>query len=138
MNCFVLFLTFQHIFNRLACFFRGCCYGKFYEGPGRIWYQDRTGSGPAIDYPVYASQLIEVLGMVLLLILLLILFLKGKQLTVWFEAGFGLAIFISEFFMDAQGTILVLGLSVIQWAAVILMMKSAADAILYHRQKEKG
>lgn len=44
MDRYCMFLIFQHIFNRIACFYNGCCVGKYYDGIFALRYTG-TGSG---------------------------------------------------------------------------------------------
>ncbi len=47
LDSLCIFLTFQHIFNRMACLFRGCCMGGFYRGPFAWKYPWGSGTGAA-------------------------------------------------------------------------------------------
>lgn len=122
MDRFCLFLTFQHIFNRIACLCNGCCMGKFYNGIFAMQYSGKEGSGPGYSYPVYPAQMFEIVGMVLLFTVLYIFYKKGKSITEGFEIGFGVVIFLSEFMMDVSGTIQIAGLTIVQYAAVLLII----------------
>lgn len=122
MDRFCLFFTFQHIFNRIACIFNGCCVGKYYDGLFSIQYLDAEKTGPGYSYPVYPTRLFEIVGMIILFLILFLRYRKGKRILVWFEVGFGVVIFLSEFMMDASGTIQIAGLTVIQYAAILLWL----------------
>ncbi len=60
--------------------------------------------------------------MILLLALLFVLYRKKKRLSSVFCSEFSVTIFLSEFMMDKQGTILIFGFSVIQFAAILLLV----------------
>lgn len=121
LDLLCIFMAFQHIFNRAACLSNGCCMGKFYNGPFAFQYSSGTETGPGYSYPVYPTQLFEMICMILLLALLFVLYRMKKRLLVVFCSGFSVTIFLSEFMMDKQGTILVFGFSVIQFAALLLV-----------------
>lgn len=120
LDLLCIFMAFQHIFNRFACLSRGCCMGKFYNGPFAWKYAAGSGRGAGYSYSVYPTQLFEIVCMVFLFVLLLVLRHRKKRLLYVFCAGFSMTIFLSEFMMDTQGTIRIWGLSVIQYAAVFL------------------
>lgn len=122
MDRYCLFFTFQHVFNRIACFFNGCCVGKYYNGFLAMKYPEVEGAaGGGYSYPVYPVQLFEAAGMVLLFLVLFFFYKKGKRITGGFEIGFGIVIFLAEFMMDVSGTVQIAGLTVVQYAAVLLM-----------------
>lgn len=122
LDILCIFLTFQHIFNRIACLFNGCCCGEYYNGIFALRYKVSGKNGPGYAYPVYPTQMFEIICMVLLFILLIILHIKNKGLLLTFVTGFSFTIFISEFMMNKQGVILIGGLTVIQYTAVILLI----------------
>lgn len=115
LDAAAFYFVIQHIFNRLACFLNGCCYGKPYAGPGSVIF-------PELGYPVWPSQLIEGGLMVFLLVWLILAERKKKPLFGRMEAGFGAAVFVSEFFMDQAGILRFAGLSFIQFAALLCMV----------------
>lgn len=129
LDLLCIFLTFQHIFNRLACLFNGCCAGKYYSGLLALRYHVEGKSGAGYSYPVYPTQLFEIVCMLLLLAVLFLLYRKGKRLSGMFCIGFALTIFTSEFMMDQQGVLCFAGLSVIQYAAILLMLTAAVCGI---------
>lgn len=122
LDLLCIFMAFQHIFNRAACLSYGCCMGRFYKGPFAFQYVSDKGTGPGYSYSVYPTQLFEMACMILLLALLFVLYRKKKRLSSVFCSGFSVTIFLSEFMMDKQGTILIFGFSVIQFAAILLLV----------------
>lgn len=120
LDLLCIFMTFQHIFNRIACLSYGCCMGKSYNGFLAFRYPAGSGTGAGYTYPVYPTQLFEIACMVLLLVLLLVLHRRKQRLLYVFCGVFSITIFLSEFMMDTRGTILIQGFSVIQYAAVLL------------------
>ena len=122
LDLLCIFLTFQHIFNRVACLCEGCCMGKPYSGIFAFWYHAEGKTGAGFSYPVYPTQIFEILCMVVLLVLLFVLRTKKKHLADVFCIGFAVCIFLSEFMMDQTGVLLIAGLSVIQYAAILLFV----------------
>ena len=56
----------------------------------------------------------------LLFLWFVFLWKKHKSITEKFEIAFGIVIFLSEFMMDKSGTIQIAGLTVVQYAALLL------------------
>ncbi len=121
MDRYCMFFIFQHIFNRIACFYNGCCIGKYYDGIFALQYTV-TGSGAGYSYPVYPAVVFECISMMLLFIICLVLLKKKKKITGIFEVSFGLVIFLSEFMMNHSGTIQIAGLTIVQYAALLLVL----------------
>lgn len=126
LDLLCIFLTFQHIFNRIACLFNGCCVGKYYDGIFALRYYGQGKSGAGYSYPVYPTQMFEIVCMVILLALLLFLYQRGRRLRNVFCVGFALTIFVSEFMMDKKGVLLIAGLTAIQYGAVLLALTAIA------------
>lgn len=122
------FIVIQHFFSRLGCLMNGCCYGKPWSGfPGIILpYAE-------IAYRVFPVQIFEMLGMVILFLVLLWAYKKEKSRFPIALSGFGIIIFLSEFFMDQKGNFLLAGMNGIQYGALLLVM--IACVIIF---KEKG
>ena len=129
LDLLCVFLAFQHIFNRIACLCEGCCMGKPYSGIFAFWYRANGKSGAGFSYPVWPVQIFEISGMVILLILFFALHTKKKHFADVFSMGFAVCIFLSEFMMDQTGVLLIAGLSVIQYAAIVLFV----TGIFIHR-----
>lgn len=129
LDLLCVFLTFQHIFNRIACLFNGCCVGKYYDGIFALRYYGQGKSGAGYSYPVYPTQMFEVVCMLVLLVLLLFLYKRRRRLRNVFCAGFALTVFVSEFMMDKKGVLLFAGLTAIQYAAVLLALTALAGKL---------
>lgn len=129
LDLLCIFLTFQHAFNRIGCLFNGCCCGKYYNGIFTLRYHVEGKSGPGYAYPVYPTQLFEILCMILLFIILIVLYIKKKRLLYVFITGFSVTIFLSEFMMNKQGVVMIAGLTVIQYAAVLLLFTGIVMAV---------
>ena len=103
--------------------------GKPYSGIFAFWYRANGKSGAGFSYPVWPAQIFEISGMVILLILFFALHTKKKHFADVFSMGFAVCIFLSEFMMDQTGVLLIAGLSVIQYAAIVLFV----TGIFIHR-----
>lgn len=125
------YFVIQHIFNRMGCFFTGCCYGKYYEGPGSVVFPTMQ-----VDYPVYPTQLMEAVATAVLLLILLVRWRRGKPLFGWALMVFGMIIFISEFFMDQSGVLRIAGINMIQVTAFLTLL-SGVLYIEFFKRKEK-
>lgn len=112
------FILIQHIFNRLGCLCRGCCFGVPYQGVFALQFKNIG----IVEYPVFPTQLFEIFGMGVLLLFAAFLFHRGKSIFGITLCGFGVVIWLSEFFMDKRGTRLFLGFSVIQYAAFFVLL----------------
>lgn len=121
LDILCVFLAFQHIFNRIACLCNGCCMGKPYHGIFAFLCQVDGKTGAGFSYPVFPTQIFEILCMIVLCVMLLIFYFRKKSLTWRFCFGFAGCIFLSEFMMDQTGVLLIAGLSIIQYAAVALL-----------------
>lgn len=117
LNSLAAGLLIQHIFVRMGCFFRGCCYGKYYCGPGAI-----RMPGGEVPYPVFPSQLLEAGISVVLLVLILILISKGYDVFGIMIVGYAANIILTECFMDHKGSGMIWGITIIQWWAVGLFI----------------
>lgn len=124
LNSLAAGLLVQHIFVRLGCFFRGCCYGKYYRGPGAI-----RMPGMEVPYPVFPSQLLEAAVSAVLLVLILILIAKNYDVFGIMVTGYAANIILSECFMDQKGSGMIWGLTIIQWWAVGLLVLGAGYLI---------
>lgn len=118
------FLIIQHFFNRAACLMNGCCYGKPYGGIGSIRLL-----AAEVDYRVFPSQIFEMAGMFVLLLFMLLRYRKKKNVFGEAVLGFGITVFVSEFFMDQRGTLLFMGMNGIQFTALALCLIS----VLFYR-----
>lgn len=115
LNALAFFFPIQHIFNRLGCLMEGCCYGVPMHGAGSIKIPDEI-----LTYRVFPSQILEIVCMVLLLCGLLFCLKKKGPVFALSMGGFGMSIFLSEFFMDKTGVMQYFGLTVIQFFALLL------------------
>jgi len=117
----------EQIFNRIACFLNGCCYGRPYTGIGSLKF-------PGITHRVYPTQLIEIFGIAAVLAVCYARWLKKKDGNIFsfFCVGFAAVIFVSEIFIDQVGTLRVMGMSFIQLAAILL----AVLGVIQHQTKK--
>lgn len=130
LNCCAFFLTIQHIFNRLGCFLEGCCYGICSNGILSIKFPDEIAS-----YRVFPSQLFEVFCMLVLLTIQIWLYKKGRDIFRITLAGFGISIFISEFFMDQKGIVTYMNLTAIQLFSLLLAGGVVVSVLIQQKRR---
>ncbi|MDR2687783.1 MAG: prolipoprotein diacylglyceryl transferase [Oscillospiraceae bacterium] len=93
-------LALAHVFNRVACFLGGCCYGV--PCPFGVVYPDSAAAstvyGPGTR--IFPNQLLESFVMLLCFVLLLVLRARGKRTLPIFPLVFGATGFLLGFGMD--------------------------------------
>lgn len=124
LNALSIGLLIQHIFGRVGCFCRGCCYGIPCSG----WFSVKFKYSE-VSYSVFPSQLFEIVIAIFLLFIVVALWRHKKIAFGYLQMGFGLMIFISEFFMDKRGTVQYMQMSVIQFFALGLMLLGGMQQI---------
>lgn len=132
LNALAMGILTHHVFIRLGCFFRGCCYGKYYDG---IWGIVIPNS-PA-SYPVFPSQLLEVIISIILLILLAFMINKKKDVFGFTMIGYALNIIITENFMDQKGFGMIWGITIVQWWASALLLYGIGYCIVKKMSRRK-
>lgn len=126
------YFVIQHIFSRIGCFLNGCCYGKYYTGPGSVTFPTMF-----VDYPVFPSQLMEAIATAGLLIFLIVRWRKKKPLLGLSLVIFGTIIFISEFFMDQSGVLRIAGINMIQVTAFLTILTGVFYIDRLQRKEKK-
>lgn len=127
-DALAFYFVIQHIFNRIACFCNGCCYGNFYNGFGAMQFA-------GLNAPVFPTQLFECVLMIGILFYLIRRWRAGKALLGVMFVLFGSAIFLSEFLMSNVGINKYFGLTMIQFCAV--MLGCTGLIYIYAQQKKK-
>ncbi len=130
LNNVAFFFPIQHIFNRLGCLMEGCCYGIPMRGTGSIKFPDEI-----LTYRVFPSQVLEIFCMILLFCGLIVCLKKKGPVFAFSMGGFGISIFLSEFFMDKTGVMQYFNLTVIQFFALLLC--GIALALIFSAKTEK-
>lgn len=120
LNAIALFVPIMHGFSRMGCFFNGCCVGVNYTGLGSICYTQGQAYEDKITYPVFPVQLLEMAGCIIILLILFRTLKKNREIFYPMILCMNVLFFVSEFFMDKRGSILILGMSVIQYIAAII------------------
>lgn len=120
LNAIALFVPVMHAFSRIGCFLNGCCVGINYTGVGSISYTQGQAYEDKITYPVFPVQLLEVAGCIIILLILFRGLQKKKEIFYPMILSMNVLFFVSEFFMDKRGSILIFGMSVIQYIATIM------------------
>ena len=112
-NSLAVGILIQHIFGRIGCFSRGCCYGIPYNG---------------------------VFGAAVLLIAAAFFIHRGKEAFGGILCGFSALIFLSEFWIDKRGTQLYYNLTVIQIFAVLLFLLGIGylAGLMWLRKKDRS
>ena len=78
LEIYATVLPLGHAFGRVGCFFAGCCYGIPYDGALSHTYRYSIGNTP-IDVPLLPIQLIESVGLLLIFLVLLTVYWRGKE-----------------------------------------------------------
>ena len=132
LNIIAFFFPIQHFFNRLGCFFDGCCYGIPATGFLSVKYP--SGEPP---YSVFPSQLFESSLMLILFIILIILYTRKKHTFQISCFLFGAFILLSECFFDKMGVVTYMGLTAIQLASILLMVISSVFMVAAGKNKNR-
>ncbi len=130
-NALAVGILIQHICGRFGCFVRGCCFGIPYQG-----FLSVTFPYGQVSYPVFPTQLFEIVCTILLLLFISILIVKKKSVFGTTLIGFSVIVFLSEFLMDKRGTRLFYNVTVIQWFAILLCLFGIVLAIWFQRMKK--
>ena len=125
-------LPIQHIFNRIACISRGCCYGIEYDGFCSV----RFPHNQELDHSVFPCQFLEILFMIILIILMLILYKKGKNVFSVMLIGFSITFFICEFFTYNPDKYKVLGLTFVQLFSFISLIIGVIHLCMTNRKRK--
>ncbi len=134
-NSLAVGILIQHIFGRIGCFSRGCCYGIPYNGVFSMVFPYAR-----VSYPVFPSQLFEIIGAAVLLIAAAFFIHRGKEAFGGILCGFSALIFLSEFWIDKRGTQLYYNLTVIQIFAVLLFLLGIGylAGLMWLRKKDRS
>lgn len=114
LSCVAFFIPIQHIFSRIGCFLGGCCYGIPTNGVLGVQFPKSVE-----EYPVFPSQLFEILLMIGIIVVQIRRWKKGKPLFAITVLYFSIAIFVSELWMHKDGVMYYAGLTSIQYFAII-------------------
>lgn len=134
-NILFLCLPVQHIFNRLGCLCRGCCYGVSYQGLFAIslpYNQD-------IPYTeVFPSQLLEIACMIVLLFLVCYRYRKGKNVIGVVMIGSAVTFFLSEFFTCNPYAVKHFGLTYVQYFSLLELVLGGLYLVLAKDKRENS
>lgn len=126
LNALAVGLLVQHVFVRMGCFLRGCCHGRYYNGMFSIRLPYTS-----IDYPVFPTQLMEAGISLILLVIVILMIRKKKEVFGMAVMGYAVNIFITEYFMDQKGYGMVWGITIIQWWAIALFILGISHHLLW-------
>lgn len=124
-------LPVQHIFNRLGCLARGCCYGIKYDGIFAIHLTNNHN----FDYSVFPCQILEIVLMVILILLMIVLYKKKVNPVGVMMIGFGITFFVSEFV--TYNDLKVGGLTHVQITALITVVIGIVYLIVGFKKQPK-
>lgn len=122
-----VFMLIQIIAGRLGCISEGCCLGKAYYGVLSM-YNNNLG------YKVYPAVQTELTIEIITLIISIPLYIKRKNVFSVFCIGYAVALLIAECMYDSAGTVRIMGLTVIQQLAIILLIIGVVYAYIFGRQ----
>lgn len=114
-NILFICLPIQHIFNRLGCFCRGCCYGIPYGGVMGISFPQNED---IIYDKVFPTQLFEIGCMLVLLCFAVMKYRKGENILGIIMIGFAVTFFVSEFLTCNPYAVRHLGLTYVQYFSI--------------------
>ena len=123
-------LPVQHIFSRMGCISRGCCYGINYSGP----FAMRFPYNDDINVSVFPCQFLEIAFMIILIIIMIILYKKGKHVSGIMIIGFSVTFFISEFVTYNVEKYKVFGLTYIQLFTFISLVIGVIHTWKFNRK----
>ena len=109
-----LYMTIQHIFNRIGCLMAGCCGGREYGGLLALHYSPN-------DVGYYPVQPFEIISMIVVLFLIVFLY-DSKKINVFclFLIWFGITFFVGDIFRDDLYDLKILGITISQMVSCIL------------------
>ena len=119
-----------HAFGRVGCFFSGCCYGMEYHGAGAVFYRSQI-DGAVVTVQRLPVQLLEASGNLVLFILLLVCYLRGKRgLLARYLPAYACLRFATELLRGDALRGVAFGLSVSQYVSMIVLVIAAARSLL--------
>ncbi len=129
MNVMAICFPAQHIFNRLGCLGRGCCYGIAYRGPLCLQLTENAN----LDHSVFPVQLLEIFFMAVILVTAAILMRKKLPVFGSVMILFGVTFFIAEFFTENNEQFFHFGLTFVQWFSILLALTGIVHIFLFCR-----
>ncbi|MCD7737369.1 MAG: prolipoprotein diacylglyceryl transferase [Lachnospiraceae bacterium] len=112
-NAVAMYFVIQHFFDRIGCWMNGCCGGIYID-----WLNMK-----------FPSQLFEAFMMAALGAALAVRIRKGRAFFFQTGMGFAAVIFVSEFLIDQPELGRVLGLTSVQFGAMILLVWGIAGLL---------
>lgn len=118
MGILSVYALIQGFIGRIGCLSEGCCYGKACDG---------VLSTPVVglDYTTYPAVWVELVITLAVFAAVAAAYVKRRGAAPIYCAGYGFAVFVSEFLYDQTGALNVSGLSAIQLCALALMLTGA-------------
>lgn len=110
-----IFMLIQITLGRIGCIKEGCCYGKAYYGVFSVY-------SVFVSYPVMPAVQTELVISLITFIAVIALYIKKRSAFGVFCIGYGTAVFIAEFMYENIGTVMLMGMTMIQIIALILVV----------------
>ena len=136
LNALAFFYTIQHIFNRIGCFMEGCCYGIPTHGLMSVRFPEGIDGNPG--YSVFPSQIFEAFLMLTIIICQIALYRRKKNVFMFTIVAFGMAILISEGFMDKRGTVQYMEFSAVQLVALLMSLSAFVVYLIQSRRRKSS
>lgn len=127
-------LPIQHIFNRIGCLCRGCCYGIQYDGIFAITLPYNT----ELKDTVFPCQILEILGMIIILVIVIMRYRKGQHVFGTILIGFSITFFIAEFFTANPYAVKHGGLTYVQIYSFVLLLMGILYRIVWDKLAKVG
>lgn len=124
-----IFMGVQIVIGRVGCLKNGCCLGSAYYGPLSVMNP--------LGYRSYPAVHTELILNLVTFLLVMIMYKKRKNAFSVFCAGYGTAVFTSEFMYDKTGTVSIAGLSALQLLSLILIATGVIYSYLIRQRPAK-
>ena len=138
-DLFAVCIPLFHVFGRIGCFFSGCCYGV--ESSFGFVVHGNTLIPELNDVRRLPVSLIEATCNLLIFLVLLRMFLKGKEtgkMIFYYMLIYPVARFTIEFFRGDAIRGFLFGLSTSQWISIILFAVAVWKLFLSKGKKSKA
>ena len=118
MGIMSVYTIIQGFIGRIGCLPAGCCHGRPYHGALAV---------PCVGFDglVLPAVQVELVLLFVTLLIVLISYIKRRNTAPGLCIGYGLSVFVSEFMYERIGTVTVMGLTVIQIIAIVLIATGA-------------
>ena len=126
MGIMSVYAVIQGFFGRMGCLSEGCCHGKPYYGALAV-------PCAHLDYPVMPAVQTELFLLAVTAALVIYAYIRKRNAAAVLSIGYGVSVFVSEFMYERIGTVAILGLTLIQLLAILLI----ATGVIYSLRSRK-